>query len=119
MRRAAPGDDGGEIAVTGRFSPGDTVLVRNDWPEAAGKRVHIRTPHFVRGHEGVVERVLGAFPNPEDLAFGRPGLPPKTLYQVKFAQRALFPDGKGAAHDTLTADIFEHWLEPATGGRHG
>jgi hypothetical protein len=124
MRRAAPGNDGGKDAVSGRFAPGDTVMVRNDWPEAAGPRVHIRTPHFVRGQQGVVQRILGAFANPEDLAFGRPGQPPQTLYQVRFAQRALFPDGKGDAHDTLTADIFEHWLEPgpltsSTGERHG
>jgi nitrile hydratase subunit beta len=97
--------------MSAHFSPGDTVRVRNDWPEADGKRVHIRTPHFLRGQEGVVERILGDFRNPEDLAFGKPGTPPRTLYQVKFAQRALFPDGKGAPTDTLTADIYEHWLE--------
>ncbi len=94
-----------------RFSPGDAVRVRNDWPEALGRRVHIRTPHFVRGREGVVERVLGTYPNPESLAFGQPGLPPQTLYQVRFAQAALFPDGSGSTRDTLTADLYEHWLE--------
>ena len=94
-----------------RFSPGETVRVRDDWPEAAGRRVHIRTPHFVRGREGVIERVLGTYPNPETLAFGQPGLPAQPLYQVRFAQTALFPDGSGGDRDTLTADLYEHWLE--------
>ncbi len=100
--------------MTLRFSPGDAVRVRDDWPEEGGRRVHIRTPHFVRGRDGVVESVLGSFPNPEDLAFGRPGLPPRPLYQVRFAQRALFPGAGANDRDTLTADIYEHWLEPRT-----
>jgi len=98
-----------------RFSPGDAVRVKDDWPEAGSRRVHIRTPHFVRGQDGVVERLLGSYPNPEELAFGKPGLPEQPLYQVRFGQHVLFPDGDGAAGDTLTADIYEHWLEP----RHG
>ncbi len=104
--------------MTARFAPGDPVRVRDEWPEArsakAGTRVHIRTPHFLRGAEGTIEAVLGAYPNPEDLAFGRPA-PTKPLYQVKFDQRRLFPDGKGAPRDTLIADLYEHWLEPIHG----
>lgn len=104
--------------MNARFAPGDAVRVRDDWPEAkaaeTGRRPHIRTPHFVRGAEGTIERLLGAYANPEDLAYGRPaGKHP--LYQVRFPQRALFPDGKGAASDTLVADLYEHWLEPAHG----
>lgn len=95
------------------FSAGDPVRVRDDWPEAAGRRVHIRTPHFVRGRHGVIERVLGTYPNPEGLAFGGSGLPARTLYQVRFAPSALFPEGRFGPHDTLTADLYEHWLEPA------
>lgn len=99
--------------MTSRFAPGDPVRVREDWPEAKAK-VHIRTPHFLRGARGTIETVLGAYPNPEDLAFSRPAAA-KPLYQVRFAQRALFPEGKGAASDTLIADLYEHWLEPVHG----
>lgn len=99
--------------MTARFAPGDPVRVRDDWPEAK-TRVHIRTPHFLRGARGTIETVLGAFPNPEDLAFGRPA-EPKPLYQVKFPQHALFEGAKGAASDTLIADLYEHWLEPIHG----
>lgn len=97
--------------MTPRFAPGDAVRVRDHWPEAKG-RVHIRTPHFVRGAWGTIECLLGRFANPEDLAFARPA-EERPLYQVKFAQRALFPDGGGGPRDVLMADLFEHWLEPA------
>jgi nitrile hydratase subunit beta len=93
-----------------RFSTGDRVRVRLDWPEAGPKRVHIRTPHYLRGRSGVVERVLGAYPNPETLAFGQAGQPPQPLYQIRFAQAPLWD--KGAPADTVVADIYEHWLEP-------
>lgn len=115
MRRGARGNDGREeTPVSGHFHPGDMVRVRNDWPESGPNRVHIRTPHFLRGQLGTIERRLGEFPNPEDLAFSRPA-DPSVLYQVKFQQRVLFPDGKGNPADTLAADIYEHWLEPANG----
>jgi len=91
-----------------RFGAGDAVRVRRDFPETRGA-CHIRTPHYLRGLDGVVERPLGAFPNPEDLAFGRPAsrVP---LYHVRFDGRAPF--GEGAAGDTLLVELFEHWLEP-------
>jgi nitrile hydratase len=95
-----------------KFSPGDRVRVRDDWPEAAGKKVHVRTPHFVRGREGVVERTLGEFGNPETLAKGGDGLPKLPLYMVVFAREALFP-GTVQGRETLTADIYESWLEGA------
>ena len=92
------------------------MRVRLDWPEAGPKRVHIRTPHYLRGRSGVVERVFDAYPNPEGLAFGQPGLPAQPLYQVCFAQAPLWSTGSAA--DTLVADLYEHWLEPEE-ARHG
>ena len=92
-----------------RFQPGDAIRVKRDFPELRGP-CHIRTPHYLRGRPGVVERPLGAFPNPEDLAFGRPA-PRVPLYHVRFEQPALFQHGQ--AGDTLLVEIFEHWLEEA------
>lgn len=89
------------------FAPGETVRVRNDWPEATGP-VHIRTPHYVRGIQGQVVRCLGTFPNPEDLAFRRPA-DTTPLYHVRFRQSAIWPDAK--QDDDLLIEIFEHWLE--------
>lgn len=94
--------------MSARFAPGDAVAVRLAHPPG-----HIRTPFYVRGKPGVIERILGAFPNPEELAFGRDGLPARSLYRVRFAQTALWPDYAGPAGDTVDVELYEHWLEPA------
>jgi len=88
------------------FAPGDEIRVSDEWPEANGP-VHIRTPHYVRGRRGRVLRRLGAFPNPEDLAFARPA-PVIDLYHVAFAVRDIWPDAPG--EDEIAVEIFEHWL---------
>jgi nitrile hydratase subunit beta len=90
------------------FATGDSVRVRDDWPERAGP-VHVRTPHYLRGRPGRVVRRLGAFPNPEDLAFGRPAAT-RPLYHVAFDPQALWPESTAAE---VVVEIFEHWLEPA------
>lgn len=92
-----------------RFRPGETVAVRAAYPPG-----HIRTPYYVRGKRGVIERICGEFANPEELAFGRDGLPKRPLYRVRFRQRRVWPDYAGAAEDTVDVEIFEHWLEPAS-----
>ncbi|MDB5374027.1 MAG: hypothetical protein JWP04_2669 [Belnapia sp.] len=92
------------------FQPGDRVQVKDDWPERRG-RCHIRTPHYLRGRSGTVERVLGSFPNPEDLAFARPA-PARPLYHILFDQPPIWSEGE--AGDSLLVEIFEHWLEPAS-----
>ncbi len=91
------------------FAPGAAVRVKNDWPETRGP-CHIRTPYYLRGRAGTVQRALGAFPNPEDLAFARPA-PVRALYHVRFDQPAVWQQGKPG--DELLVEIFEHWLEPA------
>ena len=91
------------------FAAGARVRVKNDWPETRGP-AHIRTPHYLRGMTGTVERRLGAFRNPEDLAFARPAAL-RDLYHVRFAQPAVWQEGQ--AGDELLVEIYEHWLEPA------
>jgi nitrile hydratase len=71
---------------------------------------HIRTPHYLRGKSGVIERVLGAFKNPEQLAYALPA-PERTLYRVRFEMAELWGDGAEAPADTLDAEIFAHWIE--------
>lgn len=89
------------------LAPGTRVRVKDDWPELRGP-CHIRTPWYLRGEEGVVERHLGDFPNPEDLAFARPAATRK-LYHVRFDQPGLWHQGR--AGDEVVVEIFEHWLE--------
>lgn len=94
--------------MTAVFAAGAPVRVRDDWPELRGP-VHIRTPHYLRGIRGRVVRCLGAFPNPEDLAFRRPAAT-LSLYHVAFDPRDVWPGERGG--DELLVEIFEHWLEP-------
>ena len=96
--------------MTWAFAPGEAVRVRDDRPEARGP-AHIRTPHYVRGKPGQVVRRLGAFPNPEELAFGRPAAS-VALYHVAFDPAAIWADAKPG--DELLVEIYEHWLEPTS-----
>ena len=89
------------------FAAGAVVTVREDWPETRGP-VHLRTPHYLRGRRGRVLRRLGDFPDPEQLAFGRPAAR-RALYHVAFTLPSLWPEAVG--HDELVADLFEHWIE--------
>jgi len=96
-------------AVSARFAPGDRVWVRDDRPPG-----HVRTPYYCRGRFGTVERLCGAFRNPEELAYGRGGLPAQPLYRVRFLARELWPDARALEiEDTVDIEIFQHWLEPA------
>jgi nitrile hydratase len=90
-----------------RFRPGDRVTVRRADPPG-----HIRTPAYIRGKPGVIERLCGRFGNPEELAYNRTGAP-LPLYRVRFAQREVWPDYRGGAGDSIDVEIYEHWLEPA------
>ena len=89
-----------------RFNPGDRVIVREAHPIG-----HVRTPHYVRGKHGLIERVCGIFPNPEELAYARPGLPAQPLYRVRFLQRDVWPDYSGQPFDVIEVEIYQHWLE--------
>jgi len=88
------------------FNVGDRVRVRSAFPIG-----HVRTPYYVRGKYGMVERVCGAFPNPEELAYARRGLPAQPLYRVRFLQCEVWPDYAGQPFDVLEVDIYQHWLE--------
>jgi nitrile hydratase len=72
---------------------------------------HCRTPRYVRGKRGRIERICGAFRNPESLAHGGDGRPERTLYRVRFAQRELWLDYAGSPGDAVEVEIYEHWLE--------
>lgn len=71
---------------------------------------HVRTPAYLRGKTGVVERPLGPFKNPEQLAYGLPA-PEKQLYRVRFTMAEVWGDQAECPTDTLDAEIYDHWLE--------
>jgi nitrile hydratase subunit beta len=74
---------------------------------------HHRTPGYVKGKAGTVEREHDSFTNPETRAYGSDGLPEQTLYLVGFAQRDVWDDYSGRDEDTIHVDLFGHWLEDA------
>lgn len=90
------------------FRVGEAVRVRKAYPPG-----HIRTPYYIRGCAGTIERVCGAFPNPEELSQMRDGLPAVPLYRVRFAQKDVWPDYRGSRDDALEIEIYQHWLEKA------
>lgn len=89
------------------YEPGDRVRVL-----PAEKPGHVRTPDYLKGKDGWVVALVGAFPSPEDLAYGLSGLPQRNLYKVGFRQADLWDGYGGPAGDLLYADVYEHWLEP-------
>lgn len=93
--------------MSAKFGVGERVHVRLAHP-----RGHCRAPSYCRGKSGIVERICGEFRNPEQLAYGRDGLPMQPLYRVRFSQRELWPEYAGRAGDCAEIEIYEHWLEP-------
>lgn len=100
---------GGENQLSPAFEAGAPVRVRIAYPPG-----HVRTPFYIRGRSGVVESIAGEFADPEELAYGRDGLPKRALYRVRFRQVDLWPDYSGPEADTIVVDVFEHWLEEET-----
>jgi len=88
------------------FSVGDNVKVATGSPIG-----HCRTPAYFRAAKGTIERHCGAFPNPEELAYGRDGLPPVNLYRVRTFLRDLWPDYDQTSPDSIVVEVYEHWLE--------
>jgi nitrile hydratase subunit beta len=90
------------------FEPGQRVRVA-----ARPHPGHHRTPAYVKGKVGRVERLHARYANPETRAYGADGLPEQALYLVGFEQRELWPEYRGGTGDRLLVDVFEHWLEEA------
>ena len=84
----------------------DTVRVKTMMPPG-----HVRTPAYLRGKRGVIERDLGVSRNPEQLAYGHTP-EAKALYRVRFTMAEVWGTAAENPEDTLDAEIFEHWLEP-------
>ncbi|MDX8352258.1 SH3-like domain-containing protein [Cognatiyoonia sp. IB215182] len=82
------------------------MRVRADMPPG-----HVRTPSYLRGKVGQVERRLGSFANPEQLAYGLPAekLP---LLRVRFTMTEIWGAEAAQPDDTIDVEIYSHWLEP-------
>jgi nitrile hydratase len=87
------------------FAAGECVRARVIDPPT-----HTRLPQYIRGHTGIVERVLGCHVFPDSNATGA-GENPQWLYTVTFDGRELW----GEASDPslkVSVDAWEPYLEP-------
>lgn len=82
------------------------VRIRPDMPPS-----HVRTPTYLRGKTGWVERTLGPFENPEQLAYGL-AADKLALMRVRFSMADVWGDAAEYPDDTIDAEIYSHWLEP-------
>jgi len=89
------------------FRVGQRVRIADRTPP-----VHHRVPSYVKGRQGVVERVCGMHGEPEKFIRGD-GEPKQRIYRVRIPQTDLWRDYAGTAADKLDIEIFEHWLEAA------
>ena len=94
--------------MTARFAVGERVRIADR--DAPG---HVRTPVYVRGKVGRIERVLPKFLDPEREAYGVNAGTEIQLYRVRLEQLSLWPDYSGASTDVLELEIYEHWLDKA------
>jgi nitrile hydratase len=86
------------------FKPGERVRARNLHPTG-----HTRLPRYVRGREGVIERVHGVHVFPDSHAHGC-GEDPRPLYLVRFSAQELWgPDA--SPRDSVSLDLWEPYLE--------
>jgi hypothetical protein len=95
------------------FAIGDAVRVRSFLSSTEWKRPHIRTPGYIYGVAGTVERVCGRHGDPSCLAFGLTA-PMVQLYRVRFRQRDIWPEQYGSGTDlgdVVEVEVYEHWLE--------
>jgi nitrile hydratase len=95
-----------EAARPAYFAPGDRVRARTINPPT-----HTRLPRYVRGHAGVIERVLGCHVYPDSNARGA-GENPQWLYTVTFDGRELWGES-GDPGLKVSVDAWEPYLEPA------
>ena len=107
-------DDGEEEQ---RFQAGDVVHIREEDLLCRHRKPHLRTPGYLFGCNGVVERYCGSFGDPEFLAF-RGKDKKQHLYRVRLRMVDVWPDYEGSASDTVEVEVYQSWLDPGEGAHH-
>jgi len=108
----------GESPKSPLFSTGDSVRVKRFLSNIEWRRPHIRTPGYIYGAAGTIERVCGRHGDPSFLSFGLEA-PKVQLYRVRFRHRDVWPEQfdpatmQGGMDDFVEVEVYEHWLEPA------
>ena len=87
-----------------QFKAGERMVVRVVQPPG-----HIRTPFYMRGKHGVIERLCSTYLSSEELACGRDDVPRQPRYRVRFCQGEVWPKYRGGAQDRINVEIYQHW----------
>jgi nitrile hydratase len=112
----ADSDTVGSGASSPRFQTGNKIRVKPYQPVGGveWRRPHIRVPGYIYGVNGRVVDVCGQFGDPSFLAFGIEA-PRVWLYRVEFSMADLWPE-QSTSSDTVSIEVYEHWLEPSQKG---
>lgn len=94
------------------FDAGEEVVVRSeDAVKTSWRRPHLRTPGYLFGAQGVVERLMGTFSDPSLLAYGIKKGPSLPLYRVRFRLAELWTSVEADERETtVTVDLYGNWL---------
>lgn len=106
-----------EEQASQQFVVGQKVRVRSLKHVTRWCRPHLRTPGYLFGKQGVIERFVGMMENPEVHAFGGTAAR-QPVYRVKFIASVLW----GADHvntgrdDAVEVEVFQNWLKEVDDG---
>src|SRR3990167_6967178 len=87
------------------FKVGDYVRVKHENTLTRWRKPHIRTPGYIFGAVGQIQRIIGTFEDPSLFAFRLEGRT-QILYKVSFLQRHIWSHYKGNQNDFITAKKF-------------
>ena len=73
-----------------KFKINDEVIV-----DSRSSTGHCRTPAYIRGKKGIIERICGRFPNPEEIALCKKDPKIVTLYRCRFKQMDVWDNYSG------------------------
>jgi nitrile hydratase len=93
-----------EASGPARFAVGDRIRTKTMHPPT-----HTRLPHYVRGHVGTIDRVLGCHVFPDHNSIGV-GEDPQWLYTVTFEGRELWGE-ESDPNLKVSVDAWEPYLE--------
>ena len=100
------------------FKIGDQVRVHHENYASRWIKPHLRTPGYLYGKIGTIEKCCGLYPNPEYFAYDNSDEKAKhhqqPLYRVRFNQKSIWDYYEGNENDTIDVEIYQHWLMPAS-----
>jgi len=95
------------------YKPGTRVTVLEENLQTRWQKPHLRTPGYIYGKTGTIERVCGSFNSPEMYAFLGRKQTQQPLYRVSFLQRDVWSDYSGKNTDIVELEVYQNWLRTA------